>query len=270
MDKLIFNSSMPRSGSELLQVLLHQNPKIYGSPTSPLLEYQFGARSNYELPEVKSQDPQLMCDAFISMCEGMAKTYYGSITDRPIVCDKNRGWNHYYEWVEQWNPNPKMICMVRDLRSIIASMEKKYRKNRNQPTGPDNPQELQNMTVDERAFYWLNSKPVGLALKRVLDLYQRDVAKNILFLRYEDLCSDPEAAMNTVYQFIEEDPFKHDFNKIIKKVQEDDSHYGVYGDHNVREKIEPCKHSDWKDVLPQEVSTGIRKGHEWYFNTFEY
>lgn len=57
MQRLFFNSSMPRSGSELLQVILHQNPLIYASSTSPLLEYQFGARNNYNLPEVMSQEP---------------------------------------------------------------------------------------------------------------------------------------------------------------------------------------------------------------------
>lgn len=261
---------MPRSGSELLQVLLHQNPKIYGSTTSPLMEYQFAARNQYELPEVKSQNPQKMLDAFIAMCRSMAKGYYESITDRPIVCDKNRSWHHYYEWVDQWNPNPKIICMVRDLRSIIASMEKAYRKNRSMPTGPDNPAELQNLTVDERAHFWLNSLPVGISLKRLLDLYQKDLHKNVLFVRYEDLCADPEAAMNTIYNYIEEEPFKHDFNKIIKKIEEDHSHFGVFGNHNVRKKIEPCKLSDWKDVLPPEVASGIRQSHEWYFNTFEY
>ena len=55
MKSLFFNSSMPQAGSELIQVLMHQNPDIYASPTSPLLEFLFGARSNMELPEVKSQ-----------------------------------------------------------------------------------------------------------------------------------------------------------------------------------------------------------------------
>jgi hypothetical protein len=59
MQKMFFNSSMPRSGSELLQVILHQNPLIYASSTSPLLEYQFGARVNYNLPEVTSQNAEL-------------------------------------------------------------------------------------------------------------------------------------------------------------------------------------------------------------------
>ena len=144
---------MPRSGSELLQVILHQNPQIYASPTSPLLEYQFAARANYDLPEVKAQASELMQTAFLRMCKGMADSYYSAITDRPIVIDKNRGWAHYYEWVEQWNPDPKIICMVRDIRSIISSMEKVYRKNRHRPIGPDNPTQLQNMTVDQRVNY---------------------------------------------------------------------------------------------------------------------
>jgi hypothetical protein len=90
--ELFFNSSMPRSGSEVLQVILHQNPAIYGSVTSPLLEYQFAARGNYMLPEVQAQNKELMATAFLSMCRGMAESYYAPITTRPYIIDKNRGW----------------------------------------------------------------------------------------------------------------------------------------------------------------------------------
>ena len=60
--QFIFNSSMPRSGSELLQCILHQNDNIYASSTSPVLEYWFGARGNQNLPEVRSQPQELMKD----------------------------------------------------------------------------------------------------------------------------------------------------------------------------------------------------------------
>ena len=36
--KIFFNSSMPRSGSTLLQNILGNNPDIYATPTSGLLE----------------------------------------------------------------------------------------------------------------------------------------------------------------------------------------------------------------------------------------
>jgi sulfotransferase len=270
LKKIIFNSSLPRSGSELLQVILHQNPKIYASSTSPLLEYQYGARGNYELPEVKSQEPQLMQKAFIRMCKYMAQGYYDLITDRDIVCDKNRGWCHYYEWVGQWYPNPKMICMVRDIRSIIASMERIYRKNRHRPAGPDNPQEIKNMTVEQRTIHWLNTQPVGLALSRTLDLIQRGVDKNILFIKYEALVSEPQKTMNRVYDYIEEERHEHDFSNLKKEVYEDSSHFGVYGDHAVAASLKPLIREDWQDMLGRDMSLNIKEGSKWFYSYFNY
>lgn len=269
LKKFIFNTSMPRAGSELLQVLLHQNPSIYASTTSPLLEYQFAARGNYDLPEVRSGDPVLMQKAFINMCAGMAQSYYQVVTDKPIISDKNRGWSHYWEWVDQWNPDPKMICMVRDLRSIIASMEQIYRKNRHRPVGPDNPAQLQNMTVAQRAQHWLNTQPIGLALARTADLFQRDIANKILFVRYEDLCEFPDSTMKRIYNYIDEDYFQHDFKNIIKTVQEDDSVFGPYGSHKTQKELKKAT-TDWKEILPKEVGLGIRQGNLWYFEEFNY
>lgn len=253
-----------------MQVLLHQNPRIYGSPTSPLLEFQFAARGNLQLPEVKSQPDELMKASFISLCRGIANSYYEVISDRPVICDKNRGWSHYFEWVEQWNEQPKMICMVRDLRSILASMERAYRKNRHLPVGPDDPANLQNMTVSSRVGYWLSTQPVGLALERTLDLFQRELADRILFVKYENLCDEPAQTMSKVYEFIEEEPFEHDFENIVKEVHEDCSHFGPYGDHSVKSRITPPKRDDWSEVLSLNLANQIRSAHSWYFETFGY
>ena len=271
MEKLIFNTSMPRSGSELLQVILHQNPRIYGSSTSPLLEYQFAARANRVLPEVRSQNPKHMEDAFLSMCSAMALGYYKMLTDRPVVCDKNRGWSHYFEWVESWmRARPKMICMVRDMRSIIGSMERIYRSTRDLPEGPDNPAQLSCMSTDQRAVHWLQSQPIGLAIQRTLDCFQRGISDHMLFVRYEDLCSDPGAAMARIYEFIEEEPFEHDFSHLRKEIEEDDSHFGVYGRHQVKEYLRAVPVSDWKDVLPAPVANHVRSSVPWYNDAFAY
>lgn len=268
--KIIHNTSMPRSGSELLQVILHQNPEIYASTTSPLLEYQFGARNNYGLPEVLSQDPKLMQTAFISMCGSMAQAYYKPITDRPIVIDKNRGWSHYYEWVEQWTPNPKMICMVRDLRDIIASFERIYRANRHTPAGPDNPAELRNMTVGQRTQHWLTTQPVGLALQRTLDLFQKKLDQKILFVRYEDLCNNTEETIKQIYKYLELEPYTHKFTDLKKEVEENDSYFGVYGKHTVKPEIEPVKSQAWSDVLNTDIANYVKEQHKWYFDAFGY
>jgi len=267
---MIFNSSMPRAGSELMQVLLHQNPRIYGSATSPLLEYQFAARGNYDLPEVKSQEPEQQQAAFVSMCKSMAQGYYAPLTDRPIICDKNRGWAHYYEWVAQWNADPRMLCWVRDLRSIIASMERLYRKNRHRPSGVDNPTQLEGMTVMDRANYWLDTQPVGLALRRTQDTFLRDIGEKIHWVRYEDLCASPQNEMNKIYSYIGESSFEHDFENIQKEVHEDDAVYGIYGSHKVGSTIRPAKPADWADVLPLDVANAVAQRCAWYQNTFNY
>lgn len=267
---IFFNSSMPRSGSELLQVILHQNPAIYASSTSPLLEYQFGARSNYELAEVQSQNSELMQSSFSSMCRGMAQSYYKAITDRPNVCDKNRGWMHYFEWVNQWNPQPKMICMVRDLRNVFASFERIFRENRHRPVGPDNPQQMQSMTVFDRVNYWGETQPIGLALLRMADAFQREISDKICFVRYEDLCINPEATMGRIYDYLGLPAFSHYFQNIVKHVQENDALFGVYGQHSVKESIQPISPEAWSNVLNEDISIHIMKKHSWFQSRFGY
>lgn len=269
MQKLIYNTSFPRAGSELLQCVMHQNPKIYASSTSPLLEYQYAARGNRELAEVQSQPPELMESAFNSMCLSMAIGYYRPITNRPIVIDKNRGWMHYYEWVNKWNQNPKMLCMIRDLRDIVASMEKIYRKNRDRPT-TDDPTNIKNMTTEERVNFWLNSHPIGLSLKRTLDIFERKLQHNIHFIKYEELSQNPQEVINGVYDYIEEERFIHDFTNIKKEVIEDDSHFGIYGNHSVQKELKPSKPNQWKEVFPEYIGDMIVKSNPWFFKTFRY
>jgi sulfotransferase len=268
MKDILFNSSMPRSGSELLQVILSQNDKIYASATSPLLEYQYGARTNYNLTEVKSQNPILMKNAFNSMCAGMAQSYYDTITDKPIIIDKNRGWLSHLEWVEQWKTNPKVICMIRDLRSVLASFENVYRNNRGNPDCIDDPARITNMTTDERAKYWANSTPVGLSLSCVKDLFLRQKAESICFVKYEALVQNPRQTMQSIYDYLEMDGFEHDFNNLEKKVEENSSLYGIFGNHDVRKELKSNSH--WMDTYPEWVGNQIYEGNKWYFDSFGY
>ena len=93
MEKIFFNSSLPRSGSTLLQNILGQNPDFYVTPTSGVLELVFAARANYtDSPEFKAQDHQLMKDAFLGFCKEGVEGFFNSITDKKYVIDKSRGW----------------------------------------------------------------------------------------------------------------------------------------------------------------------------------
>ena len=91
----------------------------------------------------------------------------------------------------------------------------------------------------------------------------------MLYVRYEDFCSQPQATMNTIYKYIQEEPFTHDFNNLKKEVYEDDSHFGVYGSHKVAEKLSVVP-KDYNDILGKDVATKIRNDYPWFFDTFGY
>ena len=257
MDKLIFNCSLPKSGSELLQVILHQNPRIYGSSTSPLLDIIFGASRNLRTEESISMDSDILHKSFLNGCKGMIKGWCETLTDRPVFLDKSRGWSHYYGWINKIEPEPKMLCMVRDIRSVIASFERTYQENRFSPECPDIPNELQNITLEERINYFLNSMPLNISLKRLDDVFQTRLSDKMLFIRYEDLCSYPEEVINKVYQYLKEEKYVHDFNNIQKDVKENNSVFGIFGNHNVKKSIKPIEDKPWSDVLNDGVAKSL-------------
>src|SRR3984885_11744275 len=195
--KIFYQSSMPRAGSTLLQNILAQNPDFYVTPTSGLLELVFGARLNYtNSPEFKAQDSAAMKKAFLAFSQAGMEAYFKALTDKPYIIDKSRGWGVHFDLLNLiFDEEPKIICMVRDLRQILASMEKKFRQNpdRNRPI--ENHQTLSGTTTFKRAMLHLQSAPVGLALDRLKEIHQRGWQKKMCFVRFEDLTSEPTETM---------------------------------------------------------------------------
>ena len=259
---------MPRSGSTLLQNVLAQNPNMYASPTSGVLELLYAARQNFTtLDEFKLKDKGFYDAAWLSFCAGGLGGFYAGLTDKPVVADKSRGWIYYYDWLKQFYPNPKIIVCVRDIRAVVASMEKMHRKNAHLHDAQDNPATMNFVTIDQRVAHWLSAPPVGLALNRLLDAFQKGNAKNFFFVVYERFMQNPQAVMDDLYRFIEEDPFEHDFSAIAQTVTENDSIHGVYGDHVIRPKLAPLQ-PDWDAVLGPTICAEIVRRNAWFYNTF--
>lgn len=259
---------MPRSGSTLIQNILGQNPNFYVTPTSGLLELIFAARGNYtNSPEFKAQDPKEMQQAFLSFCRGGMESYFTALTDKPYVVDKSRGWGIHYNFLNMIYPQPKIICMVRDLRSVITSMEKLYRKNADKMDPIINHNDMRGTTVYKRINTWLNTQPIGLALERINEIFQQKISNNIHFIRYEDLLTYPDETLNKIYDYLEIEPYKHDFTNIPQITQEDDTVYGIFGDHRIQTALVPLK-EEYNNVLGYELSQYVVNQHKWYFEIF--
>ena len=270
MEKIFFNSSMPRSGSTMISNIIGQNPDFYVTPTSGVLELIYASRSNYtDSPEFKAQDSELMKKAFLSYCRGGINGFFEGITDKKYVLDKSRGWFNNYSWLEQIYPEPKVICMVRDLRDIICSMEKNFRKSQHKANPIVNHANLSGTSTPKRVDVWLQSQPVGMAVERLAEMIRQGYDDKILFVKYEDLCLRPEFEMNRIYEYLGVPTFKHDFDNIEQITIEDDEVYGVYGDHTIRKKLEMLE-SNAKKILGKDVTDWIYDNFKWYMDKFNY
>lgn len=270
--KLFYQSSLPRAGSTLLQNILHENPSIYATPTDGVLELIFAARNNYTNSlEFKAQDATEMKKAFLSFCREGMTAFYRSSTDRPYVITKSRGWGIHYGFLNEIFPQPKIICMVRDLRDIVASMEKKFRANQHLSDSILNWNEMKGTTTGKRVEIWLNhhSVPIGMAIERITEIIRQGLDKHILFVRFEDLCSQPEVELARIYNYLELPYFEHNFNDIKQYTQEDDSIYGIYGDHKVHNKLTVQK-SNANEVLGADLCQAIYNNNKWFYNYFNY
>lgn len=270
MSKIFFQSSLPRSGSTLLQNILGQNPDFYTTPTSGLIELIYRSRNGFsESPEFKAQDEAIMKQAFMGYCKGALEGYFSNITDKKYVVDKSRAWGINYDFLNQFYPNPKIVYMLRDPRDIFASMEKNYRKNPHINSGVVINPELKGTTVEKRVDHFVATPPVGLSFDWLKDMISQNIHNNILFIKYEDLTKNPQTEINKIYDFFEVERYEHDFLNIQQVTHEDDKIHGIFGDHTIRQEVKPLK-SQAKEILGAGACNWIRQNYDWFYTQFKY
>jgi len=271
LEKIFFQSSLPRSGSTLLQNVMGQNPDFYVTPTSGLMELLYGARYNYTASdEYKfALNKQELDNAFSSFLNDGIHGYCRSLTNKKYFLDKGRAWGYYIFWLEHFMKyQPKIICMIRDLRDVFASMENAYRKNPNKDS-IINWAELKNNTVAKRIDFWSTTMPVGISLERLESTIQENRAHKILFIKYEDFCLNPEQQMARIYNYLEIPFFQHNFDTIPQITHEDDSPHMGYGDHVIRNTLS-MQPSKAKDLLGEGICEWIYNRYRWYYDYFRY
>jgi sulfotransferase len=268
--KIFYQSSLPRSGSTLLQNIVGQNPQFYVTPTSGMIDLMLGARIGYnENKEAEAWSKDLWNAGFYSFCREGMKGYCSVVTDKPYILDKSRAWGPYYSLLNNINPNPKIVMMVRDLRAVFASMEKKFRQNPDYDDGLLNNRTLQNITTQQRVETWAHTHPIGYAVMKLHQSILDKTAGNFLFIRYEDLCTNPQSQLNSLYRFFEIQPFQHNFDNIPQVTFENDTVHGIYGDHIIRNRLEMLP-NDYDDVLGKMTSDWIYNQFKWFFDIFGY
>jgi len=272
MKNIFFQSSLPRSMSTLLQNILSQNPDIHGTGTDGSLELLYAARNNYTNSlEFKAGDPETMLSAWRGFCWGGLEGYANSLSDKKNICIKSRGIGIHYNWYKAFMPyEPKIICMVRDLKSIICSMEKIFRTNQENNQPIQNHAQMTGTTTEKRIDEWINSAPVGLALERTKQMILEGIADNVLFVRAEDLTKHPGREMERIYEYLGLSNFSHDFNDVKQLTIEDDQIYGLSPNlHKIKNKVE-YSHPSHYAILGKSSCSWIDNNFSWYKEYFNY
>lgn len=257
-DKTIhFVSGLPRAGSTLFVNILAQNPEFDVTPTSGLLSMLTMLRNQWEhQSEFKAAYNEETKEAAL---RGLLNGYFH--TSRfPVVFDKSRGWPCQIEMAERLlKRRIKILAPVRDVRDVLASFEKLFRKNKDIRPIPGEmqfPGKFQ--TVAGRCEVWCGvDQPLGSAFNLLRDAIKRGFKDRIHFVEFEKLTAAPKTTMNKVYEFLDIEPFKHDFDNVEQYTQEDDIWHGYKDLHTIRAKVEPME-AQWPDVLGRDVADAYK------------
>jgi sulfotransferase len=173
----------------------------------------------------------------------------------PVVVEKSRGWCAYAEMLDEMTGGEfQIIVPVRDVRDVLASMEKLWRKKqRTHPMvlGPDMPMQLysQMQTIEGRLAYWMRAdQVVGLAHNRVRDAMNRGWSDHMHLVSYEALTQAPQETLRALYAGLGLEPFEHDTDNVEQVTSEDDSVYGFEDLHTIRRIVKP-QEPQWPSVL---------------------
>tara|TARA_R110001606_G_scaffold158893_2_gene302785 strand:+ start:899 stop:1345 length:447 start_codon:yes stop_codon:yes gene_type:complete len=148
-------------------------------------------------------------------------------------------------------------------------MEKNFRKHPEIDSGIANWKEMKGTTTAKRVDLWAQSPPIGIALERLQQIMTEKIDKNILFIRFEDLTSNPQVELDKIYDFFKIERYQHDFKNIEQLTQEDDTIHGIFGDHTIRKEVKSLPPT-YNHYLGEELSQNIVNSYSWFYKYFNY
>jgi sulfotransferase len=215
-----FLAGLPRSGSTVLASILNQNPTIYTTPTSPLLDLLY-------LNEMEWRKcPSVLANPFpeqlVNMSEAIINGTWKHVPQN-IIIDKHRAWGRNLPAIEHiFHQKPKVIITVRDIPSIIASFMSLLRRSK------QTPHYIDKILIEQRRFINDVNRCDVLWTHFIQDTWDSfktgwSIDKtSLLLIDYDQFVETPSAHMQNIYDFLELPNFVHDFNNIESQSTDDD------------------------------------------------
>lgn len=223
--KIIALSGLPRSGSTLLSAILSQNIDIHAEGNSAVCQLMWDMQQSCNINAKEQLLANNRDNTAKDLISSIPKIYYKDVK-ASIIVDKCRSWtlpDNMMMLRNYMNNKPKVIVLERPIIDIVKSFVY-LRKNNNWPGN------LEEGLLDD----W--SEPIVRSLNG-LKWAKENNKGEFIFIQYDDLINDTQNIIDSIYEFCELKPYKHDFTNIINRHQENDSVYGLLGQHDIRPTI---------------------------------
>lgn len=234
-----FVSGLPRSGSTLFQQVLGQNPKFHPTPTDGLINMWMNTKRGWkDNNEFRAEGLDIVKPRVCSAMRGMFEGFFREELDNgKTIFLKSRGYMAYIEYLKEIfnDEDLKVICLVRDVRSILASFERLYRKRGIEYPEFSDADFTLSQTAEGRAEILLRDNGViGLPIIRLIDAGRRQ-PKNLVMVPYIKLLDAPERCFNELHSALNLAPFEYDFKNVKQFTHENDIYHGYKGLHDIKE-----------------------------------
>lgn len=227
-----FITGLPRSGSTMLSSILLQNPKFHASISDPLATCVKGLIDT--IGGDQSMQSEVPNERRKNTIHGLFNGFYGHI-DKPVIFNTNRGWTYLTPLIKQVFPNSKLIVCVRDINWILDSLEIAHRKD---PLTVNTFAGGPGKSVYERVESFMSEQGIVgfpyIGIKQAITGHERN---RLILIEYNEICKNPEKTMRSIYNFIGEEYYEHNFNNVEKSWDEYDRGIGTKM-HDVKKKIE--------------------------------
>lgn len=256
MKKIHYISGLPRSGSTLLVSILNQNPKFFAEITTPLMELVTKTcETNFNDPAYRIINPSFRLKNTLN---SMMLGFYEHI-DKNICFNTHRCWPAITNYLNEINPQFKIICMVRSFSDVLNSMENIFSSRG--LTHPHNtyPGNAIN-NVWERTNYLVEHAFVGTSYRALREAYFSKYKNHLLLIEYDDIVFNTSETIKKVYDFIEEPHFNHNFDHVTYSYKEYDDALSLRNLHKVNSSI---KKINTPMVLPPELYKQYESWNFW-------
>ena len=265
----VYVTGLPRSGSTLLCQLLAQHPDVAcDGMTSPLFGMVEGLRAHLAKDDSFLSRLDTEFDENYrrvgSVYQGIMSGWLEEHHDLPFVVDKSRDWLRGVEFLNEIDPDFKMLVCIRELGQLFGSIESAHKKTMLLGYRDG----MSHHSSDARATQVFDpGGVVGGPIKSIRD-FRVEVGEKIkgkvYYVAYEALVQQPVHTMHEVYKFIGSDPHDIDPHNLQVFSRESDSHYGMKWPHKTFDSIREMKHHK----IPDEVQKTVLERYAWYYEAF--